>query len=30
VNYHATMKNGTAIVGNEVTINLTIEAVKQK
>jgi polyisoprenoid-binding protein YceI len=30
VNYHAAMKNGTAIVGNEVTINLTIEAVKQK
>ena len=30
VNYNHAMKNGTAIVGNEVTINLTIEAVKQK
>ena len=30
VNYNQTMKNGTAFVGNEVTINLTIEATKQK
>jgi polyisoprenoid-binding protein YceI len=30
VNYNQAMKNGTALVGNEITINLTIEATKQK
>ena len=30
VNYNQAMKNGTALVGNEVTIKLTIEATKQK
>ena len=30
VNYNQTMKNGTALVGNEVTINLTVEATKKK
>src|SRR5256885_8596387 len=30
VNYNQAMKNGTALVGNEVTINLTVEATKQK
>jgi polyisoprenoid-binding protein YceI len=30
VNYNQAMKNGTALVGNEVTITLTVEAVKKK
>jgi polyisoprenoid-binding protein YceI len=30
VNYNQAMKNGTALVGNEVTINLTVEATKAK
>jgi polyisoprenoid-binding protein YceI len=30
VNYNQVMKNGTAFVGNEVTINLQIEATKAK
>jgi len=30
VNYNQAMKNGSALVGNEVTINLTVEAVKAK
>ena len=30
VNYNQAMKNGTALVGNEVTINLTVEATKKK
>src|SRR3954465_7589789 len=30
VNYNQAMKNGTALVGNEVTINLQVEAVKAK
>src|SRR5438270_7275948 len=30
VNYNQAVRNGTALVGNEVTINLTIEATKQK
>jgi polyisoprenoid-binding protein YceI len=30
VNYNQAMKNGAAVVGNEVTINLTVEATKTK
>ena len=30
VNYNQAMKNGSAVVGNEVTINLTLEATKAK
>jgi hypothetical protein len=30
VNYNQGMKNGTAIVGNEVTINLTVEATEKE
>jgi polyisoprenoid-binding protein YceI len=30
VNYNQAMKNGTALVGNEVTISLTVEATKAK
>lgn len=30
VNYNQAMKNGTALVGNEVTINLQVEATKAK